>query len=308
MKTLIDQMQDQADQALSLYDDKDNLRAEELDYHAGQHETGKTVWTSFYETLKLVKNYHRKHPLAIPEVKTPEWYIAHAGVIGDIEDKFSTEEAFGKRLDLHQHYGKWTNLKKYREYREKQHREETISRLVMQAKNKVKKSISKGNGHLTGSSKPGEVEGVAVDGDVSPRTKALAGGKVPEDDPEITEKLVFKEVDYIKWLQLMGAGERNGAAKSFADMPRYLKYRDAAYEQLLVGLVEYLQGFVERSQPLMPLAKKMEAFEQEFAEAWGGGRIEGWDTPTTGMGLYVKPTDRLFATDGARSGHLASKA
>ena len=75
-----------------------------------------------------VKAYHRKNPIEKTRIETtdPIWYLYRAKELDETEAKFSSEEAFGKRLDLHEHYSNFINHKKYRDFRAKKRKEETL--------------------------------------------------------------------------------------------------------------------------------------------------------------------------------------
>ncbi|CAD7939797.1 unnamed protein product [Amoebophrya sp. A120] len=163
MRLLIDETSKNAKDALELYEDKDNLRAEECDFLAGidPKKPENTIWNSFYEKIKEVKTYHRKNPIAggIPERRDPIWYYNRAKEQDQTDASFSAEEAFGKRVDLHVLYNQFINWKKYRDVREKKYRDEVKTRLLRNNK------------------------------------------ELDLSDPEIQKKLAFVELDYVKWLQ-----------------------------------------------------------------------------------------------------------
>ncbi|ETW05999.1 hypothetical protein H310_03618 [Aphanomyces invadans] len=85
--------------ALKLYKDEEGTLKEEIDT---MH--GRTIFTSFYDQLKAMRDFHRKytniqvsHEPALDHVMNPEI-------------SFSGEERFGKYLDLHAFYTQYLNL------------------------------------------------------------------------------------------------------------------------------------------------------------------------------------------------------
>ncbi|CAD7952240.1 unnamed protein product [Amoebophrya sp. A25] len=263
LRYLLEEMQKHAQQALDLYEDKDNMRAEECDKIAGvdTQKPDATVWNAFYDRVKEVKNYHRKNPIEKTRIETtdPHWYVTRAKEIDDTDAKFSAEEAFGKRLDLHAHYLRFINMKKYRDIRAKRHTEMMLARL--RRKNPDK------------------------DVDVT--------------DPKVQEEIKFTEVDYVKWLQSL---------HEFWECPRHCKYREAGYTEYVKLLAEYLQEFIQRSQPLQNMDQILKQFDEEFEEQWENGQRRGWEEPTCKMDLYVRATDRLFSNANTKAGHEKSKA
>lgn len=93
---------------IEIYDDKDNARKDEIAALGGQTATGINVFSAFYDRLKEIREYHRKHPAA---------RVVDAN--DDFEDllkeepriEFSGEEAFGRYLDMHALYQQYVNSK-----------------------------------------------------------------------------------------------------------------------------------------------------------------------------------------------------
>lgn len=81
-----------------MYDDKDSQMKEEL-----QSMRGQNIFSSFYETLKSTREYHSRFPhlLYDNETKLP---------VIPVDIKFSGEEIYGKYLDLHPFYLRFSNL------------------------------------------------------------------------------------------------------------------------------------------------------------------------------------------------------
>jgi len=94
-----------------IYDDKDGLRKEEITALSGPNEFGE-----FYNRLKGIKEFHRRHPgeVFVPmSVEFDELKKIRETSGDDANNmvEFSDEEGYGKFLDLHECYDKFINLK-----------------------------------------------------------------------------------------------------------------------------------------------------------------------------------------------------
>ncbi|XP_064137827.1 splicing factor 3A subunit 3 isoform X4 [Loxodonta africana] len=94
-----------------LYDDKDGLRKEELNAISGPNE-----FAEFYNRLKQIKEFHRKHPneICVPmSVEFEELLKARENPSEEAQNlvEFTDEEGYGRYLDLHDCYLKYINLK-----------------------------------------------------------------------------------------------------------------------------------------------------------------------------------------------------
>uniref|UniRef100_A0A8C5LYD5 Splicing factor 3a subunit 3 n=1 Tax=Leptobrachium leishanense TaxID=445787 RepID=A0A8C5LYD5_9ANUR len=94
-----------------LYEDKDGLRKEELNAISGPNEFGE-----FYNRLKLIKEFHRKHPneICVPmSVEFEELLKSRENPSEEAQNlvEFTDEEGYGRYLDLHDCYLKYINLK-----------------------------------------------------------------------------------------------------------------------------------------------------------------------------------------------------
>jgi splicing factor 3A subunit 3 len=94
-----------------LYEDKDGQRKEEIQSLSGPNE-----FTEFYNRLKSIREFYRKHPgeVSVPMSLEFEEYTKmresnNEDFINLVE--FKDEEGYGKYLDLHEHYEKYLNLK-----------------------------------------------------------------------------------------------------------------------------------------------------------------------------------------------------
>merc|ERR1712088_343717 len=92
------------------YEDKDGQRREEVAKLSGPNE-----FAEFYEGLKGIKEFHRRHPgeaISVPmSVEFEELKKAREGNDDTIMAEFTDEEGYGRFLDLHECYEKFVNLK-----------------------------------------------------------------------------------------------------------------------------------------------------------------------------------------------------
>lgn len=108
VRNMIEQIISTTDKLVDVYEDKDNARKDEIAALGGQTATGTNVFSAFYDRLKEIREYHRRHPAA-RVVDAGEEYeqIFKEDPILD----FSGEEAFGRYLDLHEFYNRYINSK-----------------------------------------------------------------------------------------------------------------------------------------------------------------------------------------------------
>lgn len=133
LKFLITTAQTKCKTAAEIYQDKDGMRTDDINALAGQRGDKKVgdVWTSFYDKVKEVKDYHRRFSVnqGLPEVQNAQWFYQQ-GFSNDRSDKlFSGEEDQGKRVDMHEHYVKYVNMKRVTNYRKMRFREQTFARM-----------------------------------------------------------------------------------------------------------------------------------------------------------------------------------
>uniref|UniRef100_A0A8C9VRY7 Splicing factor 3a, subunit 3 n=1 Tax=Scleropages formosus TaxID=113540 RepID=A0A8C9VRY7_SCLFO len=93
------------------YEDKDGMRKEELNAISGPNE-----FAEFYNRLKQIKEFHRKHPneVSVPmSVEFEELMKARDNPNEEAQNlvEFTDEEGYGRYLDLHDCYLKYINLK-----------------------------------------------------------------------------------------------------------------------------------------------------------------------------------------------------
>jgi len=113
---LVQASQGKAKTAIDIYQDKDGMRSDDINSLAGQRADKKQgdVWTSFYDKVKEVKDYHRRFTInqGLPELQNAEWFYQRAFEAERTEALFSGEEDLGKRVDMHEHFTKYLNIKK----------------------------------------------------------------------------------------------------------------------------------------------------------------------------------------------------
>ncbi|XP_078485903.1 splicing factor 3A subunit 3 [Ciona intestinalis] len=111
VKMLLDRSMEVSATLTDLYEDKDGLRKEEIQALAGPHE-----FQEFYKRLKVIKEFHRKHPNEIFVPMSSEFNALDESREKPTDEvnnlvEFSDEEAYGRFLDLHECYMKYINLK-----------------------------------------------------------------------------------------------------------------------------------------------------------------------------------------------------
>jgi splicing factor 3A subunit 3 len=96
---------ERAKRLASIYEDTDGARREEI--HA---MSGSGVFNSFYDQLKQIRDYHRKH--ALPAATEPYEKELLTDVLESApEQAFTGEEAEGRYLDMHGLHEQFLNLK-----------------------------------------------------------------------------------------------------------------------------------------------------------------------------------------------------
>ncbi|ESR35432.1 splicing factor SF3a60-like [Citrus sinensis] len=109
VRNMIDTITDTTERLIEIYADKDNARKDEIAALGGQTATGTNVFSSFYDRLKEIREYHRRHPSARVAVDASEDYENLLKEEPLVE--FSGEEAYGRYLDLHELYNQYINSK-----------------------------------------------------------------------------------------------------------------------------------------------------------------------------------------------------
>ncbi|KAJ6887939.1 splicing factor SF3a60 [Populus alba x Populus x berolinensis] len=108
VRNMIENIITTTEKLVEIYEDKDNARRDEIAALGGQTAMGTNVFSAFYDRLKEIREYHRRHPAA-RVVDANEDYEAMLKEEPVIE--FTGEEAFGKYLDMHELYNQYNNLK-----------------------------------------------------------------------------------------------------------------------------------------------------------------------------------------------------
>jgi len=133
LKYLIETAQLKCKVAAEIYQDKDGMRTDDINALAGQRGDKKVgdVWTSFYDKVKEVKDYHRRFSVnqGLPEVQNSKWFYQHAFESDRSEKLFSGEEELGKRVDMQELFVKFINIKKITNHRKMRFREVTFARM-----------------------------------------------------------------------------------------------------------------------------------------------------------------------------------
>ncbi|PSS33008.1 Splicing factor SF3a60 like [Actinidia chinensis var. chinensis] len=108
VRNMIDQVTATTLKLVEIYEDKDSARKDEIAALGGQTATGTNVFSAFYDRLKEIREYHRRHPAA-RVVDANEEYEEVLKEEPRIE--FTGEEAFGRYLDMHELYNEYINSK-----------------------------------------------------------------------------------------------------------------------------------------------------------------------------------------------------
>ncbi|XP_044467412.1 splicing factor SF3a60 homolog isoform X2 [Mangifera indica] len=108
VRNMIDTITATTEKLVEIYEDKDNARKDEIAALGGQTATGTNVFSAFYDRLKEIREYHRRHPAArvVDANEEFENLLKEEPII-----EFSGEEAFGRYLDLHELFNQYINSK-----------------------------------------------------------------------------------------------------------------------------------------------------------------------------------------------------
>lgn len=108
VRFMIEHIISTTDKLVEIYEDKDSARKDEIAALGGQTATGANVFSAFYDRLKEIREYHRRHPSA-RVIDAGEEYEQMFKEDPGLD--FSGEEAFGRYLDLHEFYNRYINSK-----------------------------------------------------------------------------------------------------------------------------------------------------------------------------------------------------
>ncbi|CAN1751173.1 Splicing factor SF3a60 homolog [Linum perenne] len=109
VRNMIEEIVSTSHKLVDIYEDKDHARKDEIAALGGQTASGTNVFSAFYDRLKEIREYHRRHPAAHGVVDVTDQYEALLKEEPVIE--FTGEEAHGKYLDLHELYNQFINSK-----------------------------------------------------------------------------------------------------------------------------------------------------------------------------------------------------
>ncbi|XP_058806048.1 splicing factor 3A subunit 3 [Phymastichus coffea] len=111
LKMLSDQYMESTTHLEEMYEDKDGQRKEEVQALSGPNE-----FSEFYNRLKSIKEFYRRHPNEVSVPMSVEFEELARMRENPTEENanlvdFTDEEGYGKYLDLHECYEKYINLK-----------------------------------------------------------------------------------------------------------------------------------------------------------------------------------------------------
>ncbi|KAF0296585.1 Splicing factor 3A subunit 3 [Amphibalanus amphitrite] len=110
LRLLLDRHLDCSQTLKDLYEDKDGVRKEEVAALSGPNE-----FAEFYNRLKTIKDFHKRHPNEISVPMSVEFEeldkVREQSNDETVMVEFSDEEGYGKYLDLHECYTRYVNLK-----------------------------------------------------------------------------------------------------------------------------------------------------------------------------------------------------
>ena len=110
LRLLLDRHLECSQTLKDLYEDKDEVRREEVAALSGPNE-----FAEFYNRLKNIKDFHKRHPNEISVPMSVEFdeldKVREQSNEETVMVEFSDEEGYGKYLDLHECYTRYVNLK-----------------------------------------------------------------------------------------------------------------------------------------------------------------------------------------------------
>ncbi|XP_022890360.1 splicing factor SF3a60 homolog [Olea europaea var. sylvestris] len=108
VRNMIEQITSSTNKLIEIYEDKDGARKDEIAALGGQTATGTNVFSAFYDRLKEIREYHRRHPAARVLDANDEYEQL---LKEEPQIEFSGEEAVGRYLDLHELFNDYINSK-----------------------------------------------------------------------------------------------------------------------------------------------------------------------------------------------------
>lgn len=110
VRNMIEKITSTTHKLIEIYEDKDGARKDEIAALGGQSASSANVnvFSAFYDRLKEIREYHRRHTAARYVDTTDEYelLLKEESVV-----EFTGEEAFGRYLDLHELYNDYINSK-----------------------------------------------------------------------------------------------------------------------------------------------------------------------------------------------------
>lgn len=108
VRNMVDAIMTATTRLIDVYEDQDHARQDEIALLGGQSASGQNVFSVFYDRLKEIREYHRRHPNAkvIDAGDDPEELLKEEPWVD-----FSGEEANGRFLDMHELYNQYLNYK-----------------------------------------------------------------------------------------------------------------------------------------------------------------------------------------------------
>ncbi|KAI3990590.1 hypothetical protein MKX01_022890 [Papaver californicum] len=108
VRNMIEAITSSTEKLIEIYEDNDNARKDEIAALGGQTVTGTNVFSAFYDRLKEIREYRRRHPnsRALDVYEEAEELLKEEPHV-----EFSGEEGHGRYLDLHELYNEYNNFK-----------------------------------------------------------------------------------------------------------------------------------------------------------------------------------------------------
>lgn len=283
-------IQDASRRVLELYVDKDALRKDEIVVLGGQkrfNPTGvepsppdsevqegdetRVVWLNFYDQLRAVKEYHRVHSSASDDAAAAKEILKDVGTLAaECIERCNTDQIFTADEQLGRRVDMLSLFLEYTNIQKlRKHREDEFMRSEV---SRIKKRL---------------------------QTIRKLTGKELQTQLELEVKDVrFQEMDYITYLTTFD---------DFRPIPRHCKYRNALYEKYLHHVLDYLQGFLRRLNPITNHDKVQQHLTAEFETAWQRRTVPAWEMSTHDMPLYCIPTDHIFASEAVMTRAMQGK-
>eukprot|EP00919_Chromeraceae_sp_WS-2016_P062278 GHVR01147485.1.p1 GENE.GHVR01147485.1~~GHVR01147485.1.p1 ORF type:complete len:633 (-),score=152.06 GHVR01147485.1:37-1893(-) len=336
---------DKARECLDIHTDSDHSRREELGFLAGERQGQEdNIWNNFYNKVKVVKDYHRKFSdlNSVPEVRDVQYFVtmAYSGgsttlpegkltssvlVNGPAGLSFSSTESLGRRVDMHELYTEFCNMKKLRNYRERRWMTEMADKIQKKFRNKRKaleEDTQEETGEMDGCGAPmiEDTDAPIIQDDNDDEKKNEKNEKIEkienlkkkregklqkldhlkeQEEQQLSNlKDEFIEMDYIGWLRNFDR---------FHDIPRYCKYNCYEYSKYILNLCKYLYSCLSRLYPLADHSTLISHFVHDFRKKYDAGELTGWESHTCALACYCLPSHTLFASPATMESHMKGK-